>query len=42
MVEVRLARTDELDAVGELTVRQIAELLAPAAWLAIVAHEQRP
>jgi hypothetical protein len=37
------ASDDELtQRIGEMTTRQIAELLAPAAWLAIVAHEQRP
>jgi hypothetical protein len=28
--------------VGELSVRRLAELLGPTAWLSIVAHEQRP
>jgi hypothetical protein len=28
--------------VGEMSVQQLAELLGPAAWLSVIAHEQRP
>jgi hypothetical protein len=34
--------TELAQRIGELNMRQLSELVGPAAWLAIIAHEQQP